>query len=218
MQFCQSELTSKGFSHVPLDQESMLAAMLTPYGIYAYNVLAMGLSNATDLFETYIHEILQGLNGCTNIADNVLVYGTMYDEFKSNVISFLDHCIEEDMHLNPDKIKIDCPEVPFFRNNLSKDGLSPDTKKVELIQQWAAPTNHKELQSLLGTVNYLLRFLAFLSDLRAPLQSLLKKDTEFIWMPVHQHAFDLIKLYVSNDVKLQFYDVHMPLYIKVDTS
>ena len=108
------------------------------------------------------------------------------------------------MHLNPDKVKIDCHEVPFFGNILSKDGLSPDTRKVELIQQWPTPTNHKELQSFLETVNYLSRFLAFLSDLHAPLQSLLKKDTEFVWTLVHQHAFDQIKLHVSNDVKLQF--------------
>ena len=129
--------TSKGFFHVSLDWESkLLTVMLTPFGIYVYNVLAMGLSNATDLFETCICEILQGLNGCTNIADDVLVFGTTYEEFKSNVISFLDHCVEEDMHLNPDKIKIDCSEVPFFGNVLSKDGLSSDTKKVELIQQW----------------------------------------------------------------------------------
>ena len=99
-----------------------------------------------------------------------------------------------------------------------KDGLSPDTKKVELIQQWPTPTNHKELQSFLGTVNYLSRFLAFLSDLHVPLQALLKKDTEFVWMSVHQHAFDQIKLHVSNDVKLQFYDSSKPLYIEVDTS
>ena len=55
--------TSKGFFHIPLDQESkMLTAMLTPFGIYmyVYNVLAMGLSNATDLFETCIREILEG--------------------------------------------------------------------------------------------------------------------------------------------------------------
>ena len=44
--------TSKGFFHVPLDQESkLLIVMLTTFGIYVYNVLAMGLSNATDLFE-----------------------------------------------------------------------------------------------------------------------------------------------------------------------
>ena len=161
--------TSKGFFHVPLGAESkVLTAMLTPFGINVYNVLAMGFSNATDLFETCIREI-QGLNGCTNIVDDVLVFGTTYDDFKANVIAFLDHCVQEDMHPNPDKVKIDCLEVPFFGNVLSKDGLSPDTRKVELIQQWPTLANHKKLQSFLGTVNYLSRFLAFLSDLCAPL-------------------------------------------------
>ena len=137
--------TGKGFFHAPPGAESkVLTAMLTTFGIYVYNVLAMGLSNATDLFETCIHEILQGLNGCTNIADDVLVFGSTYDEFKANVIAFLDCCMQEDMHLNPDKVKIDCLKVPFFGNVLFKGGLSPDTKKVELIQQWLTPTNHKE--------------------------------------------------------------------------
>ena len=182
--------TRKGFFHIPLDQESkLLTAMLTPFGIYVCNILAMGLSNATDLFEICIHEVLQGLNGCTNIADDVLVYGTTYEEFKNNVVAFLDHCVQEDMHLNPDKVKIDCHEVPFFNNILSKDGLSSDTRKVELIQQWPTLTNHKELQSFPGTVNYLSRSLSFLLDLCATLQSLLKKDTEFVWTSVHQHAF-----------------------------
>ena len=110
----------------------------------------MGLSNATDLFETCIHEVLQGLNGCTNTINDVLVYGSTYDEFKNNVLAFLDPCVQEDMHLNPDKVKIDCHKVPFFGNILSKDGLSPDTRKVELIQQWPTKSNHKELQSFLG--------------------------------------------------------------------
>ena len=212
-------IPTKGFFHIPLDQESkLLTAMLTPFGIYVYNILAMGLSNGTDLSETCICKILQGLNGCTNITDDILVYGTTCDEFKSNVISFLDCHVQEDMHLNPDKVKIDCHKVLFFGNILSKDGLSPDTKKVELIQQWPTPTNHKELQSFFGTVNYLSQFLAFLLDLCVPLQSLLKKDTEFVWTPVHQKAFDEIKLLVSNDVKLQFYDSSKPLYIEVDTS
>ena len=47
--------TSKGFFHIPLDQDSKLfTVMLTPFGIYVYNILAMGLSNATDFFETYV--------------------------------------------------------------------------------------------------------------------------------------------------------------------
>ena len=122
------------------------------------------------------------------------------------------------MHLNPDKVKINCSEVPFFGNVLSKDGLSQDNTKVQLIKDWPVPTNHKELQSFLGTVNYLSRFLASLSDLCAPLQALLKKGTEFAWTSVHQHTFDQIKMHVSNDMKLQFYDASKPLYIEVDTS
>ena len=155
------------------------------------------------------------MNGCTNIANDILICGSTNDEFKTNVLAFLDHCVQEDMHLNPDKVKIDCHEVPFFGNILSKDGLSPDTRKVELIQQWPTPT---KLQSFLGTVNYLSRFLAFLSDLCVPLQALLKKGTEFIWTSVHQHTFDQIKLHVSNDMKLQFYNASKPLYIEVGTS
>ena len=126
--------TSKGFFHVQLDQESkLLTAMLTPFGKYVSNVLAMGLSNATDLFETCIREILEGLTGVTNIADDVLVFGRTKSEFKTNVISFLDRCVKQDMHLNPDKIQINCDAVPFFGNTLSKDGLSPDLNKVKLI-------------------------------------------------------------------------------------
>ena len=109
----------------------------------------MGLSNATDLFETCIQEVLQGLNGCTNIANDILVYGSTYDEFKTNVLAFLDRCVQEDMHLNPDKVKIDCHEVAFIGNVLSKDELGPDDTKVQLIKDWLVPTNHKELQSFL---------------------------------------------------------------------
>ena len=97
--------STKGFFHVPLDEASkMLTAMLTPVGIYIYNVLAMELSNATDIFKSIIWQILEGLNGTINIVDDVLVFGYHYNSFKSNVIGFLDRCVEKDLHLNPDKI------------------------------------------------------------------------------------------------------------------
>ena len=69
-------------------------AILRPFGIYVYNILAMGFNNATDLFETCIREILEGLNGVTNIVDDVLIFGRTESEFKTNVISFLDRCVE----------------------------------------------------------------------------------------------------------------------------
>ena len=183
MQYILQCLTvQEAFFHVPLDEASkMLTVMLTPVGIYIYNVLAMGLSNATDIFESCIHQILEGLNGTINIADDVLVFGCDYDSFKSNVISFLDRCVEKDLHLNPDKIWINIPNVPFFGQVVTKEGLRPDLRKVDVIKQWPTPTNVTELQSFLGSVNYLCKFIPYLSDLRQPLQGLLKSDSEFLW-------------------------------------
>ena len=97
--------STKGFFNVPLDEASkLLTAVLTQVGIYTYNVLAMGLSNANDIFESCIHQILEGLNGTINIADDVLVFGCDYSSFKSNVIGFLDRYVEKDLHFNLEKI------------------------------------------------------------------------------------------------------------------
>ena len=106
------------------------------------------------------------------------------------MISFLDCCVAEDIHLNLDKMQIDCEKVPFFGHTLSKDGVHLGKAKVELIQNCPIPEDVKELQSFLGTVNYLSKFLAFLSDLHAPLQGLLKKDAEFTWTDIHTQAFN----------------------------
>ena len=50
-QVCNAMTLNEVFFHVPLDEASkLLTAMLTPVGMYTYNVLAMGLSNATETF------------------------------------------------------------------------------------------------------------------------------------------------------------------------
>ena len=97
--------STKSFFHVPLDEASKkLMAMLTLIGIFVYNVLAMGLLNVTDIFEKCMREIAKDLNGVVNITDDVLVFDVGKEQFQNNVISFLDHCVERDLHMNPDKI------------------------------------------------------------------------------------------------------------------
>ena len=202
-----------------MDEKSkLLTAMLTPYGIYIYNMLAMGLADATDIFELCICQLFHDLQGVLNIADDILVFGRTKEEFNSNVISYLDRCVKEDIHLNQNKVRINTDNVPFFGHVLTKDGIQPDMSKVKLILNWPIPENQKELQQFMGSVNYLSKFLAFLSDLHATLQLLLKKDSEFIWTDTHTVAFNRIKEHVSNDVKLQFFDSSKPLFIEVVAS
>ena len=108
--------------------------------------------------------------------------------------------------------------MPFFGQVLTKEGLRPDPYKVDVIKQWPTPTNVTELQSFLGSVNYLYKFIPYLSDLRQPLQGLLKSDSEFLWTQVHDKALKNLKQVICKDITLQFFDSDLPLYIEADTS
>ena len=62
-----------------------------------------------------------------------------------NVIKFLDRCVEVDMHLYPRKVKSKSPEVPFYGNMLTKEGIKPDPKKFEASQDWPIPEDQQQL-------------------------------------------------------------------------
>ena len=210
---------NKGFFQVPLDEESqLLTAMGTPEGIYVFNVLAMGLALASDVFEIIIRDIIKDLKGVINIADDILIFGKDVKEHDENLIALLDKALEVNLTLNPKKLKFKCTSVPFFGNILTDQGIMPDPKKVEAIKQWPVPTCVKDLQSFLGAVNFLGKFIQGLSSLRVSLQGLIKKDSEYLWTATHQHAFDKIKEAICKETLLAYYDKDRPLFIEVDAS
>ena len=165
-----------------------------------------------------MQNMVDGLKGVLNIANDVLVFATKYDKFKENVINFLDRCIEHNLHLNPEKIRINVDSVPFFGQTLTKDGLQMDANKWQVIQNWPQPKNVKELQSFLGSVNYLSKFIPHLSSFRKPLQDLLKSSNEFVWLKVHNEAFKTLNNAITKYVMLKYFDSNLPIYIETDAS
>jgi hypothetical protein len=70
---------------------------------------------------------------------------------------------------------------------------------MKAIDEVVPPTNLKELQSLLGKINFVRRFISNLSQkvlLFSPLLKL-KKDQKFTWGDEQQKAFDEIKQYMK---------------------
>ncbi|CAL9021213.1 unnamed protein product [Prunus brigantina] len=83
-----------------------------------------------------------------------------------------------------------------------------------------APKTKKELQSFLGKVNFLRRFISNLAGKIRPLSPLLKlKDAEqFIWGAEHQAAFDDIKKYLSQPPVLMPPKRGKPLRLYISAS
>ena len=204
---------NKGFFQLPLHEDSKkLTAMLTPCGVYVHNVLAMGLSLSSDVFESTIRDIIKDLHGVVNIADDILVFGKDAGEHDRNLLALLDKCREVNLTLNPKKLKFKSQSVPFFGNIVTNKGIRPDPSKVQAIKDWPVPNCLKDLQSFLGAVNFLSKFIPKLSKLRLPLQGLCKKDVDFVWSETHQEAFNTIKDAICEEPLLSYYDKDKPIF------
>ena len=79
-------------------------------------------------------------------------------------------------------------------------GIKISQRSIDAINKIVAPTNKIELQTLIGKVNFIRRFVSNLSGkIRAfsPLLKL-KADQEFVWGEEQQLALDEIKKYLMN--------------------
>ena len=96
--------------------------------------------------------------------------------------------------------------VSFFGHTLTQDGICPAADKLEALKSISAPTNAKELLSLLGLITYLNRFSAKIAELTAPLRELTRKNVHFRWEQEHEAALDRIKKELCSAQVLSYYD------------
>jgi hypothetical protein len=92
-----------------------------------------------------------------------------------------------------------------LRLHVHEKGREIGPKKIEEIQSVKAPTCKKDLQKFLGKVNYLRRFICYLSGKVNAFTPLLQlnNDVDFIWGAKQQETFDEIKRYLTSPPVLQ---------------
>jgi len=65
-------------------------------------------------------------------------------------------------------------------------------ERIEAVQKWPSCQNLTELRAFLGTCGYYRRFIKGFSDIAAPLNRLLQKDTPYRWDKACQNAFEAL--------------------------
>ena len=68
-----------------------------------------------------------------------------------------------------------------------------DPERVKIYCEWETPTNSRQLNSFLQSLQYYKRFIEGFSRLSAPLYDLTKKDSKFEWGESQQKAFQTLK-------------------------
>ncbi|KAI5338116.1 hypothetical protein L3X38_017387 [Prunus dulcis] len=99
-------------------------------------------------------------------------------------------------------------------------GIEVDKNKAKSIIEALPPRNKKELQSFLGKINFLRRFISNSAGKIQPFSSMLrlKQEQTFKWEEQHQQAFQEIKNYLSNPPVLSPPKRGRPLKLYVSAS
>ena len=162
--------------------------------------------------------VLSGIPGTFPCADDVKVQGSSEERHDIHLLETVERAQQAGLKFNPDKCVIKKREVEYFGRVITPQGVVPCPKKVKSITSLSAPSNKQELQSLLGSVNFLSTFIPNLTKKTYLMRSLLKRDTHFLWTSDMQKELDTIKTDVAHAVKLIHYDPSKPAAIETDAS
>jgi hypothetical protein len=101
--------------------------------------------------------------------------------------------------MNPKKCAFGVSAGQFLGFLIHEQGIEIGLKSQEAVRTMVPPTTKKELQQLIGKINFVRRFISNLSGRIEPFMELvkIKANHEFCWGAEQQRAFEEIKEYLS---------------------
>ena len=109
-------------------------------------------------------------------------------------------------------------EVKFLGHIVSKEGISVDPTKVEVVLNWNRPKNLSEIRSFLGLAGYYRRFVKDFSRIATPLTQLTRKGVKFEWNGECEQAFMELKVYLTSAPVLIIPDPGVGYIVYCDAS
>jgi hypothetical protein len=104
-----------------------------------------------------------------------------------------ERCHKFGLSLNPKKSHFAMQEGKLLGHIMSRDGIKIDPKRVEAIDTINIPRNIKEIQSFLGKINFLRRFIPNFAETVKLITDMLKKNSEVKWTNKAKASFQHIK-------------------------
>ncbi|KAK2456610.1 hypothetical protein QL285_003960 [Trifolium repens] len=167
---------------------------------YEWVVMLFGLKNAgviyqramNSMFHDFIDTVMQVY------IDDIIIKSSSEDSHLLYLRQSFERMRKHGLKMNPLKCVFCVHAGDFLGFVVHKKGIEINQNKTKAILETKPPSTKKQLQSLLGKINFLRRFISNLSGKAQAFSPLLRlnKDDPFKWNEEHQKAFDDIKEYL----------------------
>ena len=185
---------NRAFEQFLISKKSRYISMFRTFeGIYQHKRLFFGVSSAPELFHNKIKEILSGIEGVQNAADDILIISETIEENIERCEKVFRRLDEYGLTVNKDKCVFNVTEIMFFGMKLSYKGISLSDEKTKALKEFKTPSDSSELHSFLGLSSYCSRYIKDLASIAEPLWKLTSKKVKWEWNKDYQDRFDRIK-------------------------
>ena len=208
-----------GYHQIPLDEAAQsLTCFITPWGKYKFLRSPMGFIGSGDAFCRYGDRVIEGVDNCGKVVDDLLAWDRDYVEHIDRIFDILCRCSDSNTTMSREKFIFAASETEYCGNIVSEDGIRADPQKVKAIQEFPVPKNITDLRSFFGLVAQLQDFSYEISDAAEALRPLLSTKNAFIWTTAHQDSFDKVKKALTSTPTLAHYDMTLPTALQSDAS
>ena len=178
--FSTLDLKSR-YWQVPIREEhkSKTAFRTSSGQLFEFKRLPFGLCNAPATFNRLMDNVLSGLSWevCLYYSDDIIVFSKGWEEHLQHSWMVLSRLREANLRLGHKKCNLAQSSVTFLGHLVSEEGLQPDPWLLDSIREIQLPTTVSQVQSFLGLVGYYRRFIKGFSNIAAPLNRLLEKNS-----------------------------------------
>ena len=115
--------------------------------------------------------------------DDITVFSKTDEKHLQHLERIFHKCLKFGFSLNPKKSHFAFEEGKLLGHIISKDGIRIDPARVNAIRQIALPRSKKEVQSFIGKVNFLRRFIINCAEKMRTITEKLRKGSEVRWRP-----------------------------------
>ena len=171
-------------------------------GLFEWIVMTFGLKNAGATYQRALNFIFHEFIGklVEIYIDDVVVKSGDFTKHLADLRKLLECTRKHGLKMNPNKCAFGVSVGQFFGFMVHQRGIEISKRSIDAINKIVAPTNKTKLQSLIGKVNFMRRFISNLSGKIHDFSLLLKlkAEQEFIWGKEQQLDLDEIKNYLIN--------------------
>jgi hypothetical protein len=178
--------------------------------------MPFGLINAGATFQRAMDIAFKGLVNKSVVIylDDITVYSKNRSDHLKDLKQIFQRCLRYGISLNPKKSFFALSEGKLLGFIVSKSGIHMKTEllgfivsksgihiepdRIKEISEISMPHNKKTMQSFLGQINFVKRFVPDFSRIISPLQKMIKKNSNFKWGLDEHEAFNLIKQAIIN--------------------